>query len=139
MTRFVLDASVALRWFLDHPVPAYANRVKQLILAGARAMVPALWHLEMASGLGVAERRGIISAADVDESVADLEKLLAGAVSSDSAALSVRQAVGLARSFGLSAYGTAYLEMAQRERLPIATLDRRLREAATAAGVRLLR
>jgi len=44
--RFVLDASVALRWFLDNPLSSYANRVKQLLIKGDRALVPALWHLE---------------------------------------------------------------------------------------------
>jgi hypothetical protein len=56
LSGFVLDASVALRWFLDHPVPVYANRVKQVFLKGIRAVVPALWHLEMSNGLVVAEK-----------------------------------------------------------------------------------
>ena len=47
MKRFVLDASVALRWFLDDPVSPYANRVKQFLIKGGRAVVPALWHLEI--------------------------------------------------------------------------------------------
>ena len=80
MTDFVLDASVALRWFLASPVPAYARRVRQLMLKGARAIVPALWHLEMANGLDVAERRGILTAADLDQSLADIERLLSQAV-----------------------------------------------------------
>lgn len=69
MNGFVLDASVALRWFLDDPVPNYANRIKQLFLKGARAVVPALWHLEMSNGLVVAERRSILTTADVDQAI----------------------------------------------------------------------
>jgi len=46
-------ASVALRWFLENPLPAYAGRVKQLILGGNRVVVPALWHLEVANGWGL--------------------------------------------------------------------------------------
>jgi hypothetical protein len=61
LKRFALDASVVLRWFLDHPMPGYANRVKQFFLKGARAVVPALWHLEMNNGLAVAERRSILT------------------------------------------------------------------------------
>jgi predicted nucleic acid-binding protein len=136
---FVLDASVALRWFLDHPVPAYANRVKQSFLTGLRAVVPALWHLEMSNGLVVAERRSILTSADVDQAAIDIEQLLAQAVDTESDVVSVRQARTMARAFQLSAYDAAYLDLARRERLPLATLDDKLRAAAGRAGVELLR
>lgn len=139
MTRFVLDASVALRWFLSNPVPAYARRVKRLMLDGARAVVPPLWHLEMANGLAVAERRGIVTAADADQSLTDIERLLGQAIESDPALVSVRQALTTARTFQLSAYDAVYLDVARRERLPLATLDEDLRAAATQAGVALIR
>ena len=139
MTRFVLDASVALRWFLDHPVSAYADRVKQQMLAGARAVVPSLWHLEVANGLAVAERRGVLTAADVDECVADIENLLAQAIETDRGLIPLGPALQTARRFGLSAYDAAYLNVARQERLPLATLDERLRRAAAASGVRLFK
>lgn len=139
MTRFVLDASVALRWFLSNPVPAYARRVRRLMLDGARAMVPALWYLEMANGLAVAERRGIVTAADADQSLTDIERLLGQAIESDPALVSVRQALTTARTFQLSAYDAVYLDVARRERLPLATLDDDLRAAAAPAGVALIR
>jgi prevent-host-death family protein len=47
-------------------MPPFANRVKQHLLKGAKAVVPALWHLEMSNGLVVAQRRSILIAADVD-------------------------------------------------------------------------
>ena len=139
MTRFVLDASVALRWFLSNPVPAYGRRVRRLMLDGARAVVPALWHLEMANGLAVAERRGIVTAADADQSLGDIERLLGQAIESDPALVSVRQALTTARAFRLSAYDAVYLDVARRERLPLATLDEDLRVAASHAGVPLIR
>ena len=139
MTRFVLDASVALRWFLSNPVPAYARRVRRLILDGARAVVPAIWHLEMANGLAVAERRRIVTAADADQSLTDIEGLLGQAIESDPALVSVRQALTTARTFQLSAYDAVYLDVARRERLPLATLDEDLRAAAARAGVALIR
>lgn len=139
MTRFVLDASVALRWFLSNPIPAYANRVKQLMVNGSRAIVPALWHLEMANGLGIAERRGIVNAADADQSLTDIERLLGQAIECDLALVSVRQALMTARTFRLSGYDAVYLDVARRERLPLATLDEALRAAAMQAGVALLR
>lgn len=139
MTRFVLDASVALRWFLSNPVPAYARRVRRLMLDGARAVVPALWHLEMANGMAVAERRGIVTPADADQSLTDIDGLLGQAIESDPALVSVRQALAIARAFELSAYDAVYLDVARRERLPLATLDDDLRAAASSAGVLLIR
>jgi len=135
LSGFVLDASVALRWFLDHPVHAYANRVKRLILKGVRAVVPALWHLEMSNGLIVAERRSILTSADVDQAVRDIEQIVVQAVDTDSRIVSARQTLETARAFQLSAYDAVYLDLARRERLPLATLDDRLRGAAARAGV----
>jgi predicted nucleic acid-binding protein len=139
LTGFVLDASVALRWFLDHPVPAYANKVKQFFLKGVRAVVPALWHLEMSNGLAVAERRSILTSADVDQALIDIEQLVAQAVDINSDVVSARQALITARGFHLSAYDAVYLDLARRERLPLATLDDKLRAAAARAGVELFR
>jgi predicted nucleic acid-binding protein len=138
LNGFVLDASVALRWFLDHPMPPFANRVKQHLLKGARAVVPALWHLEMSNGLVVAQRRSILTAADVDQAVIDLEQFVAQAVDTETGVVSARQSLG-ARAFQLSAYDAVYLDLARSQRLMLATLDDRLRAAATQAGVSLLR
>jgi predicted nucleic acid-binding protein len=136
---FVLDASVALRWFLDHPLHVYANRVKQLLLKGDRAVVPALWHLEMSNGLIVAERRSILTSADAELAMRDVEQFVAQAVNTDSVAISTRQTFATARAFQLSAYDAVYLDLARRERLPLATLDERLRTAAARAGVETVR
>jgi len=139
LKRFVLDASVALRWFLDRPVPAYANRVKQFFLKRVRALVPALWHLEMSNGLAVAERRSILTITDVDQAIIDIEQIVAQAVDTDSNVVSARRSLATARAFQLSAYEAVYLDLARRERLALATLDHRLRAAAAQAGVELLR
>jgi predicted nucleic acid-binding protein len=136
---FVLDASVALRWFLDHPLHVYANRVKQLLLKGDRAVVPALWHLEMSNGLIVAERRSILTSADAELAMRDVEQFVAQAVNTDGVAISTRQTFATARAFQLSAYDAVYLDLARRERLPLATLDERLRTAAARAGVETVR
>lgn len=138
MNGFVLDASVALRWFLDNPMPPFANRVKQHLLKGARAVVPALWHLEMSNGLVVALRRSILTATDVDQAVIDLEQFVTQAVDTETSVVSVRQSLATARAFQLSAYDAVYLDLARSQRLTLATLDDRLRAAATQAGVSLL-
>ena len=139
MSSFVLDASVALRWFLDNPLPSYAKRVREIVLKGQRAVVPALWHLEMSNGLALAERRSILTGADVEHALLNIEQLQARAIDTDSALISVRRSLSTARAFQLSAYDAVYLDLARSEKLPLASLDERLRSAAKAAGVSLVR
>lgn len=138
MIRFVLDTSISLGWFVDDPVPLLSARVKELMIAGACALVPALWRLEMANGFANAERRGILSAADVDKSLDQVEQLLVRHIESPVDFFGVRQAFVTARNFGLSAYDAAYLETARLSGLALATLDQQLRDAAARAGVELL-
>jgi predicted nucleic acid-binding protein len=138
VNRFVLDASVALAWFVDNPVVPYATRIKKSLLGDARAVVPGLWHLEMANGFAVAERRGILTAADATAGLTLIEHLLDQAIEGSADFVSMRQALTTARTFQLSAYDAAYLDIARRERLPLATLDRHLLAAAHHAGVDLI-
>lgn len=137
MKRFVVDASVALSWFVDRPVSPYADRVKQALLHGARGIVPGLWHAEMANGLIVAERRRVLTASDVSRCLTDLEMLLAHVIETSSGFTTMRQALTVARTFQLSAYDALYLDTARGEELPLATLDLALRAAAPRAGVEL--
>jgi predicted nucleic acid-binding protein len=69
----------------------------------------------------------------------DVEHVVNHAVDTDSVIVLVRQSLATARSFQLSFYDAVYLDLARRERLPLATLDHRLRAAAARAGVELVR
>ena len=138
MKTFVLDASVALGWTLDSPVPVAASRAKQALLSGTRAVAPALWHLEIANGLAVAERRGILTSHDAMLALLQLEQLCAQALEIEAEIVSMRQAFTTAHTYKLSAYDSVYLNLALRARLPLATLDAALRNAAGKAGVELL-
>jgi len=138
LKRFVVDASVALSWFVDRPASPYALRVKQELLDGAHAVVPALWHAEMANGLIVAERRRVLTASDVTGCLTDLEMLQAHAIETSSKLTTMRHALAIARAFQLSAYDALYLDTARVEDLSLATLDIALRAAAPRAGVELL-
>ena len=138
MKAFVLDASVALGWTLDNPVPASATRARQALLSGTRALVPALWHLEIANGLVAAERRGILTASDAMLALLQLEQLCAQALEVEADIVPIRQAFITARTYQLSAYDSVYLDLALRVRLPLATLDVPLRKAAARVGVELL-
>lgn len=137
MTRFALDASVALAWFLDHPVPADAVQAKHALLAGSKGVVPALWHLEIANSLIVAQRRRILSAADALIAVSALEQIVLQTLELHADPVPIREAFTTARNFGLSVYDAVYLDLARTEGIPLASLDKRLRTAAAKAGVEL--
>jgi len=137
LNRFVLDASVALSWFIDIPVEPYAAQVRDRVRRGDRAVVPPLWELEFANGVLMAERRRIIDATIGDETLAEMERLQRAGVEMDSAAPPVRVVLEVSRNYQLTVYDAAYLELARRESLPLATLDKALRTAAGKAGVKL--
>ena len=136
MTNFVLDNSVAMRWLLQSPKPAdqrYAEDVlKRMSKHGA--LVPNLWHLEAVNVLLGAEKRSVVSTGDIERFISQLEML---PILTDQ--LTAHQAFNrtqaLARSYKLSSYDAAYLELALREGLPIATLDKMLTKASITAGV----
>jgi predicted nucleic acid-binding protein len=137
LSRFVLDASVSLAWFLDRPVPELAVKVWQQLQQGARAIVPTLWTVEMANGFATAERRGALARLNLDRCLSDIEMLMGGAIEYAATAVSIRHTFGAASAFRLTAYDAVYLEMARAEHLPLATLDRDLIAAAAVAGVPL--
>lgn len=135
MNAFVLDCSVSASWFLKDETNPSADRILTL-LKDRRALVPALWPAEMANVFLTAERRKRIQAA----AVARAMELLAG-MPIDVDAWSTGAVVDLqriGRMFDLSAYDAAYLELAQRSGLALATLDGRLRVAARDSGVELV-
>ncbi len=137
MKRFVLDASVTLAWFVDHPMPSYADRVRGMLIDGDRGVVPALWHIEVANGLAVAQRRRVLSAADVDICLGHIDNL-AQALESSAELIPTRRARKFAQDYGVSAYDAVYLLEAVNGGLPIATLDQGLRAAAHRAAVELV-
>jgi predicted nucleic acid-binding protein len=101
------------------------------------AVVPSLWHVEIANGLGLAERRKRVSPAEVQEAVALLRGL--PLVTDEMApAHAFGTVLDLMRSHHMTAYDAVYLELATRLGLPLATNDRHLPRVANATGVALL-
>lgn len=133
---FVLDASVALAWHFEDEALEYADRVLDR-LQEDDAFVPAVWPLEVANGLLAAERRRRLSAADVAQAQAILSDL---PVTVNELALedALGPVLDLARAHSLSAYDAAYLDLAMREGLSLATQDNHLRAAAMRVGVALV-
>lgn len=138
MTRFVLDASVALAWFIDPVITPLAISVQQMLLQGDRAVVPHLWLPEMANGFVVAQKRGSLTSARISQAFAELDFLMSQSIDTADAPLPIRRIVSTAQSFVLTAYDAVYLDTARELRLPIATLDQRLATAAMQAGVPLI-
>jgi predicted nucleic acid-binding protein len=135
--RFVLDGSVVLAWYFADEADAYADAVAAS-LAGAAALVPNLFHLEIANVLIVGERRKRSTEAQASAFLARLAALPIS-IDGQTAARAWSDAIALARAHGLSTYDAAYLELAIRESLPLASLDDDLKAAAGAVGVALYR
>lgn len=137
MNRFVLDTSVAVSWFFEDGAGAYTDAVLES-LAEWEAVVPSLWPLEVANVLLVAERRRRCSEAEAVRFIELLESLPI-VVDDDTARRALHGTYQLAREHALTAYDAAYLELAMRLGVPLATLDRQLAEAAVKAGVTIFR
>lgn len=133
---FVLDNSVALAWcFEDEQTTAVMALLDRVAATGAVA--PMLWPLEALNGLLMAERRRRIGPEKRQE-LARLLRSLPITLDEETAAQAWENTVRLAERFHLSIYDATYLELAQRRRLPLATLDRDLISAAAALGLERL-
>jgi predicted nucleic acid-binding protein len=131
---FVLDASVTLAWCFEDEASQGTDAVLES-LAEDVAVTPALWELEVVNVLLLAERRGRITESQTARFVALLTQL---PIHVDSAAADIGAVLAAGRHHGLTAYDAAYLVLAEREGIPLATLDAKLRTAAQAAGVSTL-
>ena len=133
---FVVDASVTLAWCFDDELSQRADLVLDR-LTKENAVAPAIWPLEVANGLRSAERRNRLAAGELP----GLRQLLSALpirvepVSLDGA---LSEVLEMARALELTAYDAAYLAVAVRHGLPLATLDDRLRTAAERAGIAVL-
>lgn len=132
----VLDSSVTLAWLLADEGGEAVDAVLSRVVAGG-AWVPALWRLEVANSLTTAARRQRVTPEFRDRSLADLA-LLDIAVDPDTDRHAWSQTLRLADRHRLSLYDAAYLELALRLGLPLASLDAELRAAAHGQGVVLL-
>ena len=127
---FVLDASVTACWAFqdeDHPDASLAF----LQIRTEEAVVPCLWWFEVRNTLVVNERRRRIAESETAAFLLSLSRLRIRIDRAPDESAVLR----LARTYRLSVYDAAYLELAQREGLPLATLDADLRKAAAAEGV----
>ncbi|MCP4490228.1 MAG: type II toxin-antitoxin system VapC family toxin [Gammaproteobacteria bacterium] len=136
MSTFVLDCSIAAAWlFEDEARLETDNLLEQLI--DNSASVPSLWHLEIGNVLLQAERRGRITTPQIStrlELIANLP--ITTDTETDSRAF--REIMTLARTQSLTTYEAAYLELAIRQGIPLATQDKALVRAAAQTKVATL-
>lgn len=133
---FVLDASVALAWHFADEGSDYTERALEHAKTD-EVIVPAVWPLEVANGLIIAERRGRVTqarVAEVHSMMADLD-ITVQPITFETA---ISRVMALASTYGLSAYDAAYLDVAMQEGIFLATQDQKLLAAATAAGVEIM-
>ena len=130
----VVDASVALAWALPDESSAYADAVLAVVERdGLR--VPELWAREIANGLAVANRRKRITSADERAFLTALSHLSIDVEEPASALTVIRDGTAAAMHYNLTAYDAAYVDLASRERLILATLDASMRKAAERSGI----
>ena len=136
MTAAVIDASLALTWCFDDQATPETDRLLDRVRDDG-AVAPALWRLELANVLLQAEKRGRISAEDVEQRLRLIAQLPIS-IDSETNSRAWRDTIDLARSEGLTSYDAAYLELALRRRAPLMTLDRDLAIAARRRGLEAL-
>lgn len=136
MTRFVIDCSVTMGWCFEDEADEYAEAVLDRLSDGV-GLVPALWPLEVSNVLLGAERRRRVTEAHGSRFLELLGQLpIVVAEPPDVARIGALLSLG--RAQGLSAYDAAYLDLALREAVPLATRDAALGAAARRTGVEVL-
>jgi predicted nucleic acid-binding protein len=133
----VLDASVPLAWCFEDESAALPERLLDVLETGTEMLTPSIWPLEVANALLMAERHKRITNAQATAFLQRISKLpiLVESISPNRAFEHILQ---VARQYELTEYDAAYVELALRKALPLATLDAKLRRAAHSAGLRLV-
>ena len=128
---FVLDASLALAWCFGDEIDEPAARVRDQLATDSAVVPRVLWDLEVWNALLVAFRRGRI--ASIEENARHLAELPLRRAQAP-----VEDALAVGLRHGLSSYDALYLALSLRERIPLATRDRRLAAAARTEGLPVL-
>lgn len=136
MSVFVLDCSIAVAWLFDDETSPETDALLDRLKADG-ALVPGLWRLELGNALTQAERRNRIAAAQI-AAYLDLLDRLPIVTDAETESRALREILTLARTENLTPYDAAYLELAMRRNVELATRDRALIQAARDIGVETL-
>lgn len=132
----ILDSSMTLAWYFEDERTEERTAVLHRVTEEG-AIVPVHWRLEVLNGFQAALRRRRVDRAYRDSSLVDLDALLI-TIDSETNRAAWAATLQLSDRLGLTAYDAAYLELALRRRLPLATLDGDLIRAARAQNVPLV-
>lgn len=132
---FVLDCSVALAWCLPDESNDYADNVLDLLVE-QQAIVPSLWHLEVMNVLLMAQRKNRL---DIDKIPLILHTLSQLSISTDSKQINISDEafIVFAQQHQVTSYDATYLYLAKREQIPLATLDKKMKNIACDMGLLL--
>ncbi len=135
MKRFILDASVTMSWCFEDQQTGLSEAVLAAIEQNAAPIAPPIWMYEVINVLAMARKKKLIDQATAVTFWNKASKLVEVIESPEKG--TAQEILDLSEKYHLTAYDAAYLELALREGLPLATLDKDLTKAAQAAGVRL--
>ncbi len=134
---FVADASATLPWRFDDEATPWTEALLNRLAGGEEMHVPSHWPLEVANALLVARRRERVTAGQVNDFIEDLAALPVR-IAPPSTPSEWPAILASAERHRLTAYDAAYLELAQRTGMALATLDNDLQNAARTEGIHLL-
>ena len=137
MNSFVVDNSIVMSWCFNDEANKYGDAVLDG-LAESTAIVPPIWPLEVVNVLLVAERRNRLKQVDSVRFITLLSQLPI-VVEHEGPERKMKDLLSLGRANNLSSYDAAYLDLAMRNDCPIATLDKKLIEAAKNVDVTILK
>jgi predicted nucleic acid-binding protein len=137
LKQVIVDASAALALYLKDEDGSYATSFADS-LDEYRIMVPPHWWVEVTSGLLMAERRKRINRNEVDKIMESLIVLEAEVIQIAPADFA-EKIIPLSYTHKLTSYDACYLYLAIKQKAPLATLDKALKEAANKAGVAILK
>lgn len=132
----IIDCSLAMTWCFEDESTSASLSIQDRLVDEA-ALVPPHWFLEVTNVLAMAEKRRRITPANSQEFIR-LLRTFAIEVDDAESSRAFDHFLPLCRAHKLTSYDAAYLELAQRRNLPLATLDAALRAAAQAVGVTVL-
>ena len=133
-TGFVADASVAIAWVVESQSAPQTDELLSIVAEGAPLHVPAIWPYEVSNTLLTLERRTRIDGGQGTRALEILTRLNP-TVDGDGPHVAMERTRDLARKYTLTVYDAAYLELALRRRLPLASRDSALVQAAELAKV----
>jgi len=134
MARFVADASATMPWCFEDEATSWSDGLLERVIAGDVIVVPAHWSTEVSNALLMAERRSRIQPGRAELFRDQLDGLFIEMQPSALAEIA-KTVLALGRKHRLTAYDAAYLELAMRLDVELATLDGELRLAALSEGV----